>query len=230
MKTRIGTLVVLTGALALAPAAYAAPTKVKVRVEGATKTLFEGTVTTDAHPVDGNDGSGAHTCDGTNGGANSTPAPTLLGAFDQAVRSAFLSWSGAYSTGFQDFTIDTVGPDSSDTKTNRYWGQALNFKDTQLGGCQIQVKSGDQVLIAFNSFGHPKLELAGPTHVTAGRRFTVTVIDGEKGKPFKGAIVRGRSTGPQGRVRLTLPEEGTYRFKARAKDAIRSNALTVHAS
>lgn len=229
MIRRSGALALLLAAVACAPA-VAKQVPVNVRIEGRRSTLFEGKLLARVHKVDAGDGTGGHTCDGTNGGAHSTPGPTLLGAFDQAVRSAFLSWSGAYSTGFQDFTIDRVGPDSSDTKTNRYWGQALNFKDTQLGGCQIQVKSGDQVLIAFNSFGHPKLELTGPRHVTAGRPFTVTVIDGEKGKPFGGAIVRGRSTGGRGHVRLKLPEEGTYRFKARAKDAIRSNALTVHAS
>jgi hypothetical protein len=229
MIRRSGALALLLAAVACAPA-VAKQVPVNVRIEGQRSTLFEGRLLARVHKVDSGDGTGGHTCDGTNGGANSTPAPTLLGAFDQAVRSSFLSWSGAYSTGFQDFTIDRVGPDSSDTKTNRYWGQALNFKDTQLGGCQIQVKSGDQVLIAFNSFGHPKLKLAGPRQVAAARPFTVTVFDGEKGKPVAGAIVRGRSTGPRGRVRLTLPEEGTYRFKARAKDAIRSNALTVHAS
>ena len=74
MKTRIGTLAVLTAVLACAPA-YAAPVKVKLRVEGATKTIFEGRVTTDAHPVTG-DESGPHKCDGTNGGANATPGPT----------------------------------------------------------------------------------------------------------------------------------------------------------
>jgi hypothetical protein len=44
MKTRIGTLAVLTAVLACAPAAHAQAVNVKVRVEGATKTLFEGPV------------------------------------------------------------------------------------------------------------------------------------------------------------------------------------------
>src|SRR3954464_15854011 len=111
MKPRIGTLAVLTAALALAPAAaQAAPTKVKVRVEGATKTLFEGAVTTDAHPVDGGDGSGPQTCDGTNGGANPTPGPTATGALDDAAKLGNLAWSGKFDPSFSDFVVSKIGP------------------------------------------------------------------------------------------------------------------------
>lgn len=221
----------LTAGAALA-AANTVP--VNVRIEGKRRTLFEGRVLARVHPVDSGDGSGPHRCDGTNAGANPSPAPTLLGAFDQAVhdtwRATPLTWTGAYSPSFQDFTIDRVGPDASDTKHNEYWGQALDFKDTQLGGCQIQLHPGDQVLIAFNSFNRPKLELSGPRRVTAGEPFTVKVIDGQTGKPFAGALVSGHATGRGGRVRLRLPEERAYRLKAHANGAIRSNALTVHAN
>ena len=229
MIRRSGALALLLAVVACAPA-IANPVAVNVRIEGKHDTLFEGKLLAHVHKVDSGDGSGSHTCDGTNGGANSTPGPTLLGAFDQAVQKAGLTWAGAYSTGFQDFTVDRVGPDSSDTKNGRYWGQVLNFKDTQVGGCQLEVKPRDQVLVAFNSFGHPKLELEGPRNATAGKPFTVTVLDGETGKPFQGALVHGNRTGPKGHVKVVLRSAGSHRFKARAKDAIRSNALTVHAS
>src|SRR5947208_13542981 len=97
MKTRFGTRAVLATALACAAAAggatavHAAPVKVNVRIEGATKTLFEGPVTTDAHAVTA-DTSGPHPCDGTNGGAHPTPGPTATGALDDAAKLAGLTW------------------------------------------------------------------------------------------------------------------------------------------
>jgi hypothetical protein len=228
MIRRSGALALLVAAAAFAPAAaQATPVTVNVRIEGIGATLFEAKVTTDVHAVDSGDGTGAHKCDGTNGGANATPGPTLFGAFDTAVHKAGTTWRGDYFADFEDFGIDRVGPDSSDTKNNRYWGQVLNFKDTQLGGCQLQVKTGDQVLVAFNSFGHPKLELSAPKQATAGKPVQLTVIDGETAKPFQGALVRGKTTGPQGHVVVTFFKAGTRRFKAHAKDAIRSNQVRV---
>jgi hypothetical protein len=228
MIRRTGALALLLAAVACAPA-VAKPIPVNVRVEGLHKTLFEGRVLAGVHKVDSSDGTGAHRCDGTNGGANKTAGPTLLGAFDTAVRGAGISWLGKFSTEFEDFTIDRVGPDASDTKNNRYWGQVLNFKDTQVGGCQQQLKAGDRVLVAFNSYGHPKLRLKGPRQVTAGQRFRVTVVDGQTGKPYEGATVRRNLTDANGHVTVMLPRAGTYRFKARDQGAVRSNALEVHA-
>ena len=229
MNTRSGAIVLLVAvAAALAPAmASAAPVTVNVRIEGIRTTLFEGKVTTDVHPVDSGDGSGAHKCDGTNGGANPTPGPTLLGAFDTAVHKAGITWQGDYFADFEDFGINRVGPDSSDTKNNRYWGQVLNYKDTQVGGCQQRIVAGDQVLVAFNSFGRPKLRLTAPKQATVGSPVTLTVVDGETGKPFAGALVRGKATGPQGHVKVTFSKAGVRRFKARSKDAIRSNQARV---
>jgi hypothetical protein len=229
MIRRPGALALLLAvAAALVPAvAQAKPVTVNVRIEGIRTTLFEGKVTTDAHPVDSGDGTGAHKCDGTNGGANPTPGPALLGAFDTAVHKAAFSWAGEYFSDFEDFGIDRVGPDSSDTKNNRYWGQVLNFKDTEVGGCQQRIVPGDQVLVAFNSFGHPKLKLTAPRQATAGKPVQLTVIDGETSKPFQGALVRGKTTGPRGHALVTFRSPGVRRFKARSKDAIRSNQARV---
>ena len=231
MIRRTGALALLLAAVACAPAAaIAKPIAVNVRVEGVHRTLFEGRVLAGVHKVDSGDGTGAHRCDGTNGGANPKPGPTLLGAFDLAVQKATISWLGKFSTEFSDFTIDRVGPDSSDTKRGRYWGQVLNFQDTQVGGCQQQLKAGDRVLVAFNSYGHPKLRLKGPRQATAGKEFQVTVVDGQTGKPYEGATVRRNLTDANGHVKVMLPRVGTYRFKARDFGAVRSNALVVHAS
>jgi hypothetical protein len=228
MIRRTGALALLIAALACVPAA-AKPVTVHVRVEGKNKTLLAGKFSVGVHKVDGSDGTGKHKCDGTNGGANAKPGPTLIGAFDIAVRQKSIPWIGKWSTDFEDFELDKIGPDANDTAGGRYWGQALNLKDTQLGGCQIHVKDGDRVLIAYNSFGHPKLRLTGPKQVTAGKSFEVTVTNGETGKPFKGAAVHGKTTGAKGHAKITLSKAGDHRLKARAKDAIRSAVLKVHA-
>jgi hypothetical protein len=226
MIRRSGALALLIAAVACVPAA-AAPIHVNVRVEGKHRTLFEGKVTTSVHKVDSHDGSGSHTCDGTNGGANDTPAPTLLSSFDTAMLQAHIAWRGEYFPDFEDFGIDKVGPDASDTKAGDYWGQALNYKDTELGGCQLQVGEGAKVLVAYDSFGNPKLLLRGPKHAKAGKRFRLTVIDGETGKPFEGARVRGKTTDAKGHVKVKFASAGTHGLKARAKDAVRSNRLKV---
>src|SRR4051812_34850805 len=187
MKTRTGTLAVLTAALALTPAAaQAAPTKVKVRVEGATKTLFEGAVTTDAHPVDGGDGSGPHVCDGTNGGAATTPGPTATGALDDAAKLANLSWSGSYDSSFSDFVVGKIGPDTA--SSTRFWGVAVQSKSLEVGGCQYKVSPGEEVLWAYDLFSKKHiLRLNGPKRVRAGKAFTVKVVDGQDNKPVAGA-------------------------------------------
>jgi len=229
MIRRTGALVLLVAAVACAPASAANTVPVNVRVEGIKKTLFEGRIVANVHKLDARDGTGRHKCDGTNGGANAKPGATLLSAFDTALLRAHRGWAGRWDDGFQDFALDRVGPDSNDTTGGRYWGQVLNFQDTQVGGCQQQLKAGDQVLVAFNSYGHPKLKLTGPTQAKAGKPFQVTVTDGATGKPFAGALVHGSTTDSNGHVNVTLLETRVHRFKARAKGAIRSNALKVDA-
>jgi hypothetical protein len=223
MKTRIGTLAVLTAALACAPA-YGAPTKVKLRVEGTSKTIFEGRVTTDAHPVTG-DSSGPHTCDGTNGGASSTPGPTATGALDDASDSFNFSWAGTWSDSFEDFLVDEIGPDRA--TATQFWGVHVNGRSLQVGGCQQKVERGDEVLFAYDSFGRKVLLLRGPRRVRAGERFKVRVIDGETGDPVEDATVGGEDTNGRGVARLRFEKRGVRRLKARADDAVRSNQLRV---
>jgi hypothetical protein len=225
MKTRIGTLAVLTAALALIPAgAQAAPTKVKVRVEGATKTIFEGAVTTDAHPVDG--GGGPQVCDGTNGGASSTPGPTATGALDDAAKLGSFSWSGSFDPSFSDFIVSKVGPDAS-TDT-QFWGVAVQWKALQVGGCQFKVSPGEEVLWAYDLFNKKHiLRLSGPRRVRAGKRFSVKVVDGQDGSPVSGARVAGKKTNAAGVAKLRFRRIGTKRLKGRRADSLRSNQVKV---
>ena len=226
MKTRIGTLAVLTAMLACAPA-YATPVKVKLRVEGATKTIFEGSVRTDAHPVTG-DASGPHKCDGTNGGANTTAGPTATGALDDAARSFNFTWSGTWSDSFEDFVVNQIGPDKSNATAMQFWGIALNRKDTQVGGCQQKVAAGDEVLFAYDLFNKKNiLVLRGARKTRVGRAYRVRVTDGRTGEPVSGVSVRGKTTGATGVAKLRFKSRGVRRLKARRADSVRSNQLRV---
>lgn len=223
-KTRIGTLAVLGTALACAPAAHAA-TKVTVRVEGAKKTIFEGTVRTSVHLVTGDD-SGPHKCDGTNGGANTTPGPTVTGALDSASSKAGFVWQGDWSDDFDDFLVNRIGPDAA--TSSKFWGNAVNGKPLQLGGCQYEVKTGDEVLWAYDLFSKKHiLRLRGSHSTRVGRLYRLKVTDGQNAKPVAGAHVAGKKTNAKGVVRLRFKAPGVKRLKARRSDSVRSNQLRV---
>lgn len=218
MKTRIGTLAVLFTALACAPA-WAAPVTVDLRVEGARGTIFEGRVTTDGHAIE-QDKAGPQKCDGTNGGANPTPGPTMTSALDDA-----LAWDGSWNASFSDFLINRIGREGA--TSTKFWGYALNYRDVTVGGCQQRVRSGDDVLFAFDAFGKRYLKLSGPTRVRLGRSFRVRVVDGKTGGPVARARVGGARTDARGYARLIAARVGSVRLKAAADNALRSNALVV---
>ena len=224
MKLRSLAVAAAVGLLAAVVPAQAGAVKVNVRVEGKDKTLLERNVDTFVHDVTG-DSTGPHKCDGTNAGANPSPGPTLTGAFDDAARKASVTWHGSWNQSFEDFLIDTVGPDSS--TSTQFWGTALNFRDTDAGGCQVQVKSGDQVLIAFDSFDKTKLQLTGARGTRSREVFALFVLNGVTGDRVAGARVGGKTTNTQGRVLLRITKRGLYRFKATAPDSIRSNEWKV---
>jgi len=219
----------LTLALAaLAPAALAAPATVHLRVEGSSATLFDGSVATNAKTLT-KDGSGPHPCDGTNGGANPTPGPTMTTALDDGALTGGFTWVGTWFNGFQDFGIDRIGPDSNGgPPTFPSWGYALNFTPSQVGGCQQQVQNGDDVLFAYDFFSKAHLlKLAGPGSANTGEAVRVTVTDGQNGTPVAGASVGGQVTGPDGGATLTFTTTGVHPLKAESPDSVRSNTVAV---
>jgi hypothetical protein len=229
MNTRTGTLAVLIAALGCAApaAATAAPANVTVRIEGATKPIFEGPVTTGVHAVDGKDGTGAHKCDGTNGGAGTVSGPTATGALDDAVKLAGLTWSGSYSSSFDDFSVNQIGPDSS--TSSQFWGVAVQGKSLQVGGCQQVVSTGDEVLWAYDLFSKKHLlHATGASKVRVGRVYAVKVVDSDHANaPVAGALIGGKKTNSKGIVRLRFKTTGTKRLKATEPTSLRSNQLKV---
>ncbi len=217
-----------TAALTACPAAWAAPTTVQLRVEGASATIFEGPVTTDGRAVDGGDGTGAQKCDGTNFGAYPTPGPTMTSALADAAIPG--GWRGTWNPGFEDFLIDRIGADSG-TSFDSFWGTVANFQPTDRGGCQERVQSGDEALFALgNVYSQPVLKLVGPPTAAVGTPITVTVTDGKTGSGADAAHVGGSLTGPDGGAGVTFDSAGLKQLKAERAGSIRSNAVLVCAS
>jgi hypothetical protein len=224
---RMGLLMMLALAV-IAPAALAAPATVHLRVEGSTATLFDGTVTTAAKTLT-KDASGPHQCDGTNGGVNPTPGATMTTSLDDGSLAGGFSWGATWFDGFQDFGIDRIGPDSNGGPPNFVsWGYALNFTPSQIGGCQQQVQSGDDVLFAYDFFSKVHLlKLVAPGSANTGEPVRVTVTDGQNGSPVAGASVGGQVTGADGGATLSFDTVGVHALKADKADSVRSNTIGV---
>ena len=223
----------LPGVLALlslaAPAgASALPVTVNVRVEGATRTIFDGPVVTDGHNLNPPAAGGAHPCDGTNNGAFPAAGPTATAALDDAARAGGFSWDGSWDTNFSDFLVNRVGPESA--TTTQFWGHFVNGKEATAGGCQTRLKAGDETVWAFDAFSKTAiLRLQGPTTASIGTPVSFRVTDTRPAVtvPAAGASVNGTPTGSNGVARLTFPAEGIFRVKADRANAVRSNSVRI---
>ncbi len=205
--------------------ALAAPVNVNVRVEGATQTLFEAPVTTDGHVVEPASG-GEHPCDGTNGGANPSAGPTPTAALDDGAKLGNFTWAGTWFDGFGDYSVDRVA--SEPATDTQFWGVFVDGIQPSVGGCQSLLKSGQEVLWAFDAFSKARaLRLGGPSAATVGQPVTVKVTDTADGKPLADADVNGAKTGADGMASLSFSQTGIYRLKAERADAVRSSALVL---
>ncbi len=217
----------LAAGLALPSSAAAAPVTVNLRIEGLSSTIYEGPVTTDARTF-AKDAAGPQACDGTNGGANPSPGPTMTSALEDGQAPGHYTWGGTWFAGFGDFGIDRIGPDASDNANSRYWGYALNGKPTSLGGCQQQVVAGDEVLFAYDLFSKAHiLRLTAPPAANVGAAVTVKVIDGQDGTPVAGAEVAGQATTADGTASVVFGTTGIQSLKAARPDSVRSNSVAV---
>ena len=212
-------------ALAVPAGALAAPASVNLRIEGSSSTVFEGPITTDGHVVRPASGDN-RLCDGTNGGANPEPGPTPITALDDGSRTGGFPWDGDYFDSFNDYLVTQIGPDRSND--SQFFGQFVNSQASQVGGCQEIVKSGDEVLWAFDAFSKAHvLRLTGPVAGRTNAPVTVKVADGGDGAPLSGATVGGSQTGADGTAALTFARPGIYDLKAERSDSVRSNLLRV---
>jgi hypothetical protein len=217
----------LSLSLVTAPAAGALPVTVNLRVEGPTRTVFDGPVTTDGHDVT-TQTAGTHKCDGTNGGAEPAPGPTATGALDDAAKLAGFAIDGPYGNfGIDDYFIERVADQQIDPN-NAYWALFVDWGFSDKGGCQKRVTAGQDVLWAGIPFSvSVPLRLSGPDSALTGQPVSVRVTDGSNGAPQDGATVGGATTGVDGRAVVTFANKGIYRLKAEKPDTIRSNTLVL---
>jgi hypothetical protein len=225
-------------ATALLPAAAAAtgPATVKLRVEGAQRTIYEGTLTTDARSITMGPGptfgnpypGGTHVCNGLNGGNQngySGTGGTPHTALDDAARLGAFAWYGFYDSGFDDFFPVTIGGEGA--IAGPYWETRTNAVPNAFGGCQIELSNGNEVLFAIDGYGKPGLKLSGPAGASPGKPFTVSVTDAATSAPVAGADAGGLLTGADGRVALRFDTPGLVHLKAAKAGTVRSNALDV---
>jgi hypothetical protein len=222
----------LAAGLALAAAAPAAaePVTVDLRIEGPTRTIFEGPVTTDVRGFRFTDETVTHRCDGTTtGGSSPTPVPTRGAVVAAAAKRAPFSITGTWHPDF-GATFETIDGESVefDAATGRFLAEYENTQFASFGACADPVDDGDDVLFAYGDGSEVLLALYGPRRARPDRAFTVFVADAATGDPVAGAEVGGGVTGADGRLTLDpVGELPHVDLKASKTGAIRSNRLRV---
>jgi hypothetical protein len=236
--------------------AQAAPITVNLRVEGSSKTLYEGPVTTEGETFQTPAGEALHEAPHpcnyaenghsenekhevfTNGG---TPTATPTSALHHAALSTGLEFNAEWSTSYGDFLVTQVGPDiNEDKEPFASWGYAVNDTTAPVGGCQIALAPGNEVLWAYNYFNLKHLlSLTGPTSANEGSPITVHVVDGQTGAPIAGATIGedvagvtttlsgSPTTNAEGNATVALAHTGTVELKATQPESVRSNAIGV---
>ena len=220
-------------AAALLPGAPAAadPATVQLRIEGASRTIFEGPVTTDVRPFRFTGDSASHTCDGTaaTGGPSATPVPTRGAVIAQAAETAPFAIAGTWHPQF-GATFETIDGDpvGFDPASNRFLAEYENGAFASLGACADAVQQGDEVLFAYADGSEALLRLSGPADADPGDVVTLRVTDAAAGTPVAGATVGGAQTGADGTATIgPLPDVPHSDFKATKPGAIRSQRLRV---
>lgn len=153
-------------ALGLPSPATAAPTEQRVRIEGRSTTLFEGSILTTGHALKASSDRTPRRCDGTNNGANPSPGPTPTAAADDAMRLAGLDFDATWFDGFDDYYLTRFGPDREDLGVAASWGILVNGIYTSVGGCQYRMNPGDLAFWVYDAFTmRPLLRLDGPSGI-----------------------------------------------------------------
>ena len=230
IRSSAGLAAGLVLAALLPSTAAAAPVTVNLRIEGPTRTLFEGPVTTDVRQLRFTGESTGHTCDGTAaiGGPSATAVPTRGAVIAQAAETAPFELGGTF--GEFGATFETVAGESVgfDPATNRFLAEYENGQFASLGACADESQTGDDVLFAYGDGSEPLLALTAPRQGSAGGSITLTVTNAASGAPVAGASVGGELTGIDGKVSVgPLSDVPHADFKASKSGAIRSNRARV---
>jgi hypothetical protein len=220
-------------ALLVAVPAGAAPVTVDLRIEGASRTLFEAPVTTDVRTFRFSDDPTGHRCDGTaaeNQGTSPVPAPTRGAAVAEAAERAPLVIRGQWFSSLGSPAFSEIAGESVafDPATNRFLVEYKNAQAASVGSCGDPVQAGDDVLFAYGDGSEQLLALTGPGSARPGETVTVKVADAGNGAAVAGAAVAGRETGGDGTAVVgPLTQRGDQDLKATKSGTIRSNRLRV---
>jgi hypothetical protein len=227
-RITLGLSAVLVTLVAATPAA-AAPVTVGLRVEGPTKTVFEGPVTTDVRPFKFTDSATTYACDGTvaTGGTSPAPVPVRNGALITAAEQHGFALQGTFGTFGASFT--TVGDQNVafDATTNAFLGEFKNGQFASLGGCSDSIAQGDDVLYAYGTGSEPLLKLTAPAASPAPGATVALKVTDAAGVPVAGAAVGSATSGADGSVSVGPLTAGPASFKASKTGTIRSNRVDV---
>ncbi|KAG0125367.1 hypothetical protein HOY82DRAFT_616618 [Tuber indicum] len=201
-------------------------TIVSLRIEGSAHTIYEDCVSTAGNIVTTKSG-GTHMCDGTNGGAHTTPGGTIISAVDDAVDT----WDGTWSKTMREYFITSINGEAA--IAGRFWGLLINDKFGDKGGCQIKVSTGDEVVFALEvpeAFQTILKARRNKRVVRSGHPVQFTVFNAIDGKPVQGAriIPGGDMTDEHGKVNVVITgDPGLYSFKATKDKTIRSPTVII---
>ena len=216
--------------------AHAHAATVNLRIEGPTKTLFEGPVSTGVRDFRFSGETTGHVCDGTAaiGGSSPTPVPTRGAAIAQAAETAPFdlqgTWNAQFGASFTSIAGESV---AFDQNTNRFLGEYKNGAFASVGACADPISDGDDVLFAYGDGSEQLLELSGPARARLGSSVTVQVTDASTSThaAVAGATVGGRQTDANGvAVVGPLTTRGVTDLKATKTGAIRSNRVSICAT
>ncbi len=235
--------------------AQATPITVNLRVEGSAKTLFEGPIGTEGETFETSSSVGLHPCDYSDNGlaggkftnegnASGTPTSALRDAALASGLAFDAKWFGSGTNGNEnpgDFFVTQVGSDTELTEAPYDgWGYAVNDTTAPVGGCQIALAPGNEVLWAYNYFNLSHLlSLTGPASANVGSPIRVHVVDGQTGTAIAGAAIgedvadvtttipSSAVTDAEGNTTITLTHAGMVKLKATQAESVRSNGLVV---
>jgi hypothetical protein len=247
IRIRLTLLLALLLAGSICASAAAASITVQLRVEGATATLFEGNIATAGESIETPSSGGQHPCnykdngnfEGFPNGGNASGTPTS--ALHDAALASGLAFDAEWFSSSGDFFVSQVGADVNQSSPPfDSWGYAVNDTTAPVGGCQVALAPGNEVLWAYNYFNLTHLlGLSGPAAVNAGTPFTVHVTDAQNGSPIAGAaigaVVGGvtstlpgsATTNSSGDATVTLAAAGVVKLKATEAESVRSNGIAV---
>ena len=236
----------------------ASPKQVDVRIEGRTQTLFEGPILTEGHDVssfkaDGGNGPedlAEHPCDGINSldPQNTTPGPTPTAASVDGMNliGETQAMAGQWYSGFDDYFVKQWGSEAENAESEgKSWGVLVNFVFTSVGGCQYELKEGNESLWVYNAFSSRPILALYPADYSGSKLtltataelnkpFTVEVEDvGDNGEgsppeepargkftPFEGADVSPVTTNEKGFEKVDTESPATVKTEADGKASI----------